>query len=120
MEGIAEEIYEINPVLFEIRDWFLDIVNTREIKLNTTLEICFLIALDLYELEQKGVLEDEFQSYKNTIDIWKIQDAIGENGTITEERLEEYNLLFWMFHRFIGNKIFMEIFGAAGRGGRED
>lgn len=94
MEGIAEEIYEINPVLFEIRDWFLDIVNTREIKLNTTLEICFLIALDLYELEQKGVLEDEFQSYKNTTDIWKIQDAIGENGTITEERLEEYNLLF--------------------------
>ena len=79
---------------FEIRDWFLDIVNTREIKLNTTLEICFLIALDLYELEQKGVLEDEFQSYKNTTDIWKIQDAIGENYTITEERLEEYNLLF--------------------------
>ena len=36
MEGIAEEIYEINPLLFEIRDWFLDIVNTREIKLNTT------------------------------------------------------------------------------------
>ena len=94
MEGIAEEIYEINPVLFEIRDWFLDIVNTREIKLNTTLEICFLIALDLYELEQKGVLEDEFQSYKNTTDIWKIQDAIGENDTITKERLEEYNLLF--------------------------
>ena len=54
----------------------------------------FRIALDLYELEQKGVLEDEFQSYKNTTDIWKIQDAIGENGTITEERLEEYNLLF--------------------------
>ena len=45
-------------------------------------------------MEQKGVLEDEFQSYKNTIDIWKIQDAIGENYTITEERLEEYNLLF--------------------------
>jgi len=45
-------------------------------------------------LEQKGVLEDEFQSYKNTTDIWKIQDAIGENYTITEERLEEYNLLF--------------------------
>lgn len=41
MEGIAEEIYEVNPVLFEIRDWFLGIVNTREIKLNTTLEICF-------------------------------------------------------------------------------
>lgn len=45
-------------------------------------------------MEQKGVLEDEFQSYKNTTDIWKIQDAIGENYTITEERLEEYNLLF--------------------------
>ena len=45
-------------------------------------------------MEQKGVLEDKFQSYKNTTDIWKIQRAIGENYTITKERLEEYNLLF--------------------------
>ncbi len=103
------------------RDWFLDIVNTREIKLNTTLEICFLIALDLYELEQKGVLEDEFQSYKNTTDIWKIQDAIGENGTITEERLEEYNLLFFgCFTDLSGTKYLWRFSGAVGRGGRED
>lgn len=54
MEGIAEEIYEINPVLFEIRDWFLDIVNTREIKLNTTLEICFLIAAGFIRIGTKG------------------------------------------------------------------
>ena len=47
MEGIAEEIYEINPVLFEIRDWFLEIVNDKQLPLNTALEICFLIAVDI-------------------------------------------------------------------------
>ncbi|MFR1255174.1 MAG: hypothetical protein ACLSCU_02870 [Eubacterium sp.] len=32
-QGIVDEICEINPVLFEIRDWFLEIVNTPEVAL---------------------------------------------------------------------------------------
>lgn len=93
-EIIAEEIYETNLLFFEIRDWFLKIVNTPEIKLSTALEICFLIALDFYELEQEGVLEDEFYRYQKKTDIFEIQKAIGKNSDITEERFEEYNLLF--------------------------
>ena len=62
--------------------------------LNTALEICFLIALDLDELEQKGVLEEEFSRYQRETDIEKIQKVIGANLDMTEERLEEYNLLF--------------------------
>lgn len=93
-QGIVDEICEINPVLFEIRDWFLEIVNTPEVALNTALEICFLIALDLDELEQKGVLEEEFSRYQRETDIEKIQKVIGANLDMTEERLEEYNLLF--------------------------
>ena len=89
-----EEICELNPVLFEIRDWFLEIVNTPELALNTALEICFLIALDLDELEQKGALEEEFPRYQKETDIEKIQKAIGAKLDMTEERLEEYNLLF--------------------------
>ena len=94
IQGIVDEICEINPVLFEIRDWFLEIVNTPEVALNTALEICFLIALDLDELEQKGVLEEEFSRYQRETDIEKIQKVIGANLDMTEERLEEYNLLF--------------------------
>lgn len=89
-----EEICEINPVLFEIRDWFLEIVNNKQLPLNTALEICFLIAVDLYELEQKGILEKEFMHYKNVTNIQKIREAIGTNDQMTEDRLEEYNLLF--------------------------
>ena len=89
-----EEICELNPVLFEIRNWFLEIVNDKQLPLNTALEICFLIALDLYELEQKGVLEKEFLHYKNITDLQKIREAIGANDQMTEDRLEEYNLLF--------------------------
>ena len=58
------EICEINPVLFEIRDWFLEIVNTQELALNTALEICFLIALDLDELEQKGVRDGSLSVFQ--------------------------------------------------------
>lgn len=50
--------------------------------------------LDLDELEQKGVLEEEFPRYQKETDIEKIQKAIGANLDMTEERLEEYNLLF--------------------------
>lgn len=89
-----EEICEINPVLFEIRDWFLEIVNNKQLPLNTALEICFLIAVDLYELEQKGILEKEFLHYKSITDLQKIREAIGVNDQMTEDRLEEYNLLF--------------------------
>ena len=89
-----EEICELNPVLFKIRNWFLEIVNDKQLPLNTALEICFLIALDLYELEQKGVLEKEFLHYKNITDLQKIREAIGANDQMTEDRLEEYNLLF--------------------------
>lgn len=89
-----EEICEIDPVLFEIRDWFLEIVNDKQLPLNTALEICFLIALDLYELEQKGILEKEFLHYKSITDLQKIREAIGVNDQMTEDRLEEYNLLF--------------------------
>lgn len=89
-----EEICEINPVLFEIRDWFLEIVNNKQLPLNTALEICFLIAVDLYEFEQKGILEKEFMHYKNVTNIQKIREAIGTNDQMTEDRLEEYNLLF--------------------------
>lgn len=93
-KSLSEEIDEINPVLFEIRDWFLQIVNRTDLKLNTALEICFLIALDLDELEQNGMLEVEFAHYKRTTDIKAIQKAIGENHGMTPERQEEYNLLF--------------------------
>lgn len=89
-----EEICEINPVLFEIRGWFLEIVNDKQLPLNTALEICFLIAVDLYELEQKGILEKEFLHYKSITDLQKIREAIGVNDQMTEDRLEEYNLLF--------------------------
>lgn len=89
-----EEICEINPVLFEIRDWFLEIVNNKQLPLNTALEICFLIAVDLYEFEQKGILEKEFLHYKSITDLQKIREAIGVNDQMTEDRLEEYNLLF--------------------------
>lgn len=93
-EAPNEEICELNPILFEIRDWFLEIVNDRKLPLNTALEICFLIAVDLYELEQKGILEKEFMHYKNVTNIQKIREAIGTNDQMTEDRLEEYNLLF--------------------------
>lgn len=89
-----EEICELNPILFEIRDWFLEIVNNKQLPLNTALEICFLIAVDLYEFEQKGILEKEFMHYKNVTNIQKIREAIGTNDQMTEDRLEEYNLLF--------------------------
>lgn len=89
-----EEICELNPVLFEIRDWFFEIVNDKQLPLNTALEICFLIAVDLYELEQKGILEKEFLHYKSITDLQKIREAIGVNDQMTEDRLEEYNLLF--------------------------
>lgn len=89
-----EEICELNPVLFEIRNWFLEIVNDKQLPLNTALEICFLIALDLYEFEQKGILEREFLHYKSITDLQKIREAIGANDQMTEDRLEEYNLLF--------------------------
>lgn len=93
-QGITDEIYEIDPVLFEIRNWFLEIVNMPDLKLNTALEICFLIALDLDEFEQENVLKDKFLQYKKDTDIDKIKEAVGENQEMTEERLEEYNLLF--------------------------
>ena len=89
-----EEICELNPVLFEIRDWFLEIVNHKQLPLNTALEICFLIAVDLYEFEQKGILEKEFMHYKNITHIQEIREAIGANDQMTKDRLEEYNLLF--------------------------
>ncbi len=89
-----EEICELNPMLFAIRDWFLEIVNDKQLPLNTALEICFLIAVDLYEFEQKGILEKEFMHYKNVTNIQKIREAIGTNDQMTEDRLEEYNLLF--------------------------
>lgn len=93
-EAPKEEICELNPILFEIRDWFLEIVNDKQLPLNTALEICFLIAVDLYEFEQKGILEKEFMHYKNVTNIQKIREAIGTNDQMTEDRLEEYNLLF--------------------------
>ena len=93
-ETLAEEIYEISPVLFEIRDWFLSIINQSDLKLNTALEICFLIALDLDEWEQKGRLEEEFPHYKKMADIRAIRNAIGEDRQMTSERQEEYRLLF--------------------------
>ena len=65
-------------MLFEIRDWFLEIVNTPELALNTALEICFLIALDLDELEQKGVLEEEFSRYQRETDIGKFKRPLGQ------------------------------------------
>ncbi len=89
-----EEICELNPVLFEIRNCFLEIVNDKQLPLNTALEICFLIALDLCEFEQKGILEKEFLHYKGITDLQKIREAIGANDQMTEDRLEEYNLLF--------------------------
>lgn len=92
--SLNEEICEINPVLFEIRDWFLEIVNDKQLPLNTALEICFLIAVDIYELEQKGILEKEFLHYKSITNLQKIREAIGANDQMTEDRLEEYNLLF--------------------------
>lgn len=88
------EITEVNPILFEIRDWLLEIVTTRGLKLNTALEICFLIVKDLNELEENGCLEEKFQSYKNATDLKEIQDAIGDNDEMTSDRMEEYNLLF--------------------------
>lgn len=88
------EIAEINPILFEIRDWLLEIVTTKGVKLNTALEICFLIVKDLNELEENGSLEEKLQAYKNATDLKEIQDAIGDNDEMTSDRMEEYNLLF--------------------------
>lgn len=88
------EITEVNPILFEIREWLLEIVTTKGVKLNTALEICFLIVKDLNELEENGSLEEKLQAYKNATDLKEIQDAIGDNDEMTSDRMEEYNLLF--------------------------